>query len=67
MDIVGRETLYEQGGFKTERLWIRGWVSLPNEAVRYIWGLQGKETELTITTIRPFKIFEVSKEIARAH
>lgn len=59
--VLDRQTLYEQGCFRKERLWLPGWQDIrgQNLTIRYIWGFTGKETEITRDLITPIGIIEV--------
>jgi hypothetical protein len=57
MQILYREVIAENGCFKTERVWAKGWLNIPGSY--HIWGMTGKETAFIRTYIVPIVIFEV--------
>ena len=58
--VIGEVTLSRNGCFAIKRFYLKGWVRLPpSYHARYIHGLTGKETELTLDSIRPMLIQEV--------
>lgn len=60
-DQVGYQILAESGCYKKERYWLRGWHYNLNIKghIEYIHGLTGKETVVTVESIRPIATFEV--------
>ena len=52
-EIVGQQTLYQQGCFRRVKYWLRGHVKGFVGLARYIHGLTGPETEVIIDSIYP--------------
>ena len=61
--VIGHQILQKQGCFSEERYWIAGWqTGLPRGIgmIRFVNGISGKETEITVQRIKPSMVFEVN-------
>ena len=56
MTLIEEKILVDFGSFKVIRQWYEGWVHIEldiTKVIRYIHGLTGKETEVTLYVIYP--------------
>jgi hypothetical protein len=61
-ETVGHEILYENGCFTRERYWLKDWIKNLTWPCTYIIGNTGRETIVTVDSIRSLKTFEVHNE-----
>ena len=59
--ILDAKVLYAQGSFSRVIYWVRGWVVPSIGTPRFIHGLTGRETAITVNYIKPVIIFEVEE------
>lgn len=58
VEILGEQVIQKQGSFRQIRRYVKGWH--PEEG-RLTYGLQGKETIIDKTSIRPLITFDVKR------
>lgn len=56
-EIVGQKILRQNGSLTTVRYWLKGHVHL--KGGKWITGITGKETVVTVQELRPVKVFYV--------
>ncbi len=62
MHILDQKIVYRQGSFLWLRIWVSGWIVVPDGECKPIMGYTGKETEITFRIVRAIGVFTVYED-----